>query len=191
MENGLHLISFKDVRKAAGEEPSCNIQKLETGGSDPEDHKRRDGRFVTIVFETDVDLDPEVAYSLCEERWLLELVFKRYKSGSDLDRTEVQSDPSVIGREFIDFICILATTRVLRRARDAGLLEKMTYGDLMDDLKQCWRKVDAPAEPADDDGCWVHTFEAGFEAMAALGLSRSVPKPEPKKRGRKPKKPTV
>lgn len=191
MENGLHLISFKDVRKAAGEELSYNIQKRKTGRFDPEDYKRRDERFGTIVFETDVDLDPEVAYSIYEERWLLELVFKRYKSELDMDRTNVQSDPSAIGREFIDFICILATTRVLRRARDAGLLEKTTYGDLMDDLKQCWRKVDAPAEPANDDGCWVHTFEAGFEAMAALGLSRPVPKPEPKKRGRKPKNPAA
>ena len=108
-----------------------------------------------------------------------------------MDQTNVQSDPSAIGKEFINFICILATTRVLRRARDAGLLEKMSYGDLMDDLKQCWRKIDAPREPANDDGHWVHTFEAGFKAMAALGLSKPVPKPVPKKRGRNPKNPVA
>ena len=191
MENGNFLISYKDVRRAASEEMSYNIQKRRTGNFDPEDYRRKDDRFGTIVFETDVDLDPEVAYAIYEDRWLLELVFKRYKSELDMDQTNVQSDPSAIGKEFINFICILATTRVLRRARDAGLLEKMSYGDLMDDLKQCWRKIDAPREPANDDGHWVHTFEAGFEAMAALGLSKPVPKPVPKKRGRKPKNPVA
>lgn len=189
MENGNFLISYKDVRRAASEEMNYNNQKRRTGNFDPEDYKRKDDRFGTIVFETDVDLDPEVAYAIYEDRWLLELVFKRYKNELDFDQTNIQSDPSTIGKEFINFICILATTRVLRKARDAGLLEKMSYGDLMDDLKQCWRKVDAPEEPANDDGCWVHTFEAGFDAMAALGLSKPVPKPEPKKRGRKPKNP--
>ena len=189
MENGNFLISYKDVRRAASEEMNYNNQKRRTGNFDPEDYKRKDDRFGTIVFETDVDLDPEVAYAIYEDRWLLELVFKRYKNELDFDQTNVQSDPSTIGKEFINFICILATTRVLRKARDAGLLEKMSYGDLMDDLKQCWRKVDAPEEPANDDGCWIHTFEAGFDAMAALGLSKPVPKPEPKKRGRKPKNP--
>lgn len=189
MENGNFLISYKDVRRAASEEMNYNNKKRRTGNFDPEDYKRKDDRFGTIVFETDVDLDPEVAYAIYEDRWLLELVFKRYKNELDFDQTNVQSDPSTIGKEFINFICILATTRVLRKARDAGLLEKMSYGDLMDDLKQCWRKVDAPEEPANDDGCWIHTFEAGFDAMAALGLSKPVPKPEPKKRGRKPKNP--
>lgn len=191
MENGNFLISYKDVRRAASEEMNYNNQKRRTGNFDPEDYKRKDDRFGTIVFETDVDLDPEVAYAIYEDRWLLELVFKRYKNELDFDQTNVQSDPSTIGKEFINFICILATTRVLRKARDAGLLEKMSYGDLMDDLKQCWRKVDAPEEPANDDGCWIHTFEAGFDAMAALGLSKPVPKPEPKKRGRKPKNPVL
>ena len=191
MENGNFLISYKDVRRAASEEMNYNNQKRRTGNFDPEDYKRKDDRFGTIVFETDIDLDPEVAYAIYEDRWLLELVFKRYKNELDFDQTNVQSDPSTIGKEFINFICILATTRVLRKARDAGLLEKMSYGDLMDDLKQCWRKVDAPEEPANDDGCWVHTFEAGFDAMAALGLSKPVPKPEPKKRGRKPKNPVL
>lgn len=189
MENGNFLISYKDVRRAASEEMNYNNKKRRTGNFDPEDYKRKDDRFGTIVFETDVDLEPEVAYAIYEDRWLLELVFKRYKNELDFDQTNVQSDPSTIGKEFINFICILATTRVLRKARGAGLLEKMSYGDLMDDLKQCWRKVDAPEEPANDDGCWVHTFEAGFDAMAALGLSKPVPKPEPKKRGRKPKNP--
>ena len=57
----------------------------------------------------------------------------------------------------------------------------------MDDLSSAWRRTDAPAEPATDDGYWVHTLVSVFEELEALGLSKPVPKPEPKKRGRKPK----
>lgn len=63
----------------------------------------------------------------------------------------------------------------------------MSYGDLMDDLSSAWRRVDAPVEPSTDDGCWVHTLKTVFEELEALGLSKPVPKSEPKKRGHKPK----
>ena len=66
----------------------------------------------------------------------------------------------------------------------------MSYGDLMDDLSSAWRKVDAPAEPSTDDGCWVYTLKTVFEELEALGLSKPVPESEPKKRGRKPKNQT-
>lgn len=44
-------------------------------------------------------------------------------------------------------------------------------------------KTESPAEPATDDGGWVHTIRIVSDALGALGIS----KPEPKKRGRKPK----
>ena len=63
----------------------------------------------------------------------------------------------------------------------------MSYAELMDDPSSAWRLMDSPAEPATDDGCWVHTLNAVFAELEALGLSKPAPKPEPKKRGRKPK----
>ena len=72
-----------------------------------------------------------------------------------------------------------------------GLLNKMSYGDLMDDLSSVWRKADAPQKSKTDDGCWVHTLQIVFEELEALGLSEPVPKPEPQKRGRKKKEPEV
>ncbi len=189
LKGGNFLYSYKDIHKANAEEMNYNRQKARTGNFDFEDYERKDRRFGTIVFESDQDLEPEMVYSIYEERWTLELVFNRYKNDIGLDDTRVQNDYSVIGSEFVNFIATVATTRVLRRARDAGLLDAMSFGDLMDDLRQCWRKIDSPKEPSNDDGFWVHPFEAGLEAMAALGLSKPVPKPEPKKRGRKPKNP--
>ena len=61
----------------------------------------------------------------------------------------------------------------------------------MDDLSSAWRMVEAPDPPHSDDGYWVHTLAGVFEALEALELSVPVPKPEPKKRGRPKKVPTV
>ena len=115
------------------------------------------------------------------------MVFNRYKSDECLDHTDVQGDFSVIGSEFINFISTVATCRIIRKAQNAGLLEKISYGELMDDLASAWRRTDAPDEAATDDGYWVHTLQLVFDELEALGLSKPVPKPAPKKRGRKPK----
>ena len=142
-----------------------------------------------IVFESDQDLDPKTAYQCYDDRWLLELVFNRYKSDDCLDKTNVQGDFSVIGSEFVNFITTVMTCRIIRKATRADLLHKMSYGDLMDDLSSAWRKADAPQKPKTDDGYWVHTLQIVFEELEALGLSDPVHKPEPKKRGRKKKEP--
>ena len=76
---------------------------------------------------------------------------------------------------------------MLRKAREAKLLEEMSYGELMDDLNSAWRKVTGITPARSDDDFWVHTLTNVFESLEALGLSIPIPKPEPKKRGRKPR----
>lgn len=117
---------------------------------------------------------------------MIELVFSRYKSDECLDRTGVQGDFSVIENEFVNFVATLVTCRMLRKARRAGLLDKTSYAELLDDLSSAWRRVDAPSDPSTGDGFWVHTLKTVFEEPEALGLSKPIPRPEPKKRGRKP-----
>lgn len=187
IKGGRWLYAYKDAKKAAQEEAAF-LAKAKMGKTfDPEKYNKQKAVFGVIVFESDQDLDPQTAYLCYDDRWLLELVFNRYKSDECLDRTGVQGDFSVIGAEFVNFISTVATCRIVRKARQAGLLDKMTYGDLMDDLSSAWRMADAPAEPKSDDGYWVHTLQCVFEELEALGLSEPAPKPEPKKRGRKPK----
>ncbi len=128
------------------------------------------------IFESDKDLDPKTAYICYSDRWLLELVFNRYKNGLGLDRTCVQGDFSVIGLEFINFIATVLTCRMLRKATAAGLLETRSYGDLLEDLSEVWRDVNAPDHAATNDGHWVHTMEYEFAELEALGLSEPVPK---------------
>ena len=134
-------------------------------------------------------MDPRTAYLCYDERWILELVFKQYKNDQCLDQTNVQGDFSLMGSEFINFISTVLTCRLIQKARDAGLLNKMSYKDLMDDLGSAWRMVDAPDPPHSDDSYWVHTIVCVFEELEALGLSIPVPKPAPKKRGRPKKEP--
>ena len=187
IKGGRYLYAFKDAGKASAEEASYLANAEKKGTFAQESYAKKKEVFGVIVLESDQDLEPRAAYLCYEDRWLLELVFNRYKSDECLDHTDVQGDFSVIGGEFINFISTVATCRIIRKAQDAGLLDKMSFGELMDDLSSAWRRTDAPAEPATDDGGWVHTLQIVFDELEALGLSKPVLKPEPKKRGRKPK----
>jgi hypothetical protein len=186
IKGGRFLYSFKASQKAAQEEAGYLARAEAKKNFDADDYAKKKETFGVIVFESDQDLPPQTAYLSYEDRWLLELVFNRYKSDECLDRTDVQGDFSLIGSEFINFISTVATCRIIRSARMAGLLNTMSYGDLMDDLSSAWRMVDAPA-PVTGDEYWVHTLKLVYEELEALGLSEPAPKPAPKKRGR-PKK---
>ncbi len=187
IKGGRFLYSFKDVKKASKEEAAYLANAKRKNTFSPESYSKKKELFGVLALESDQDLKPETAYKCYEDRWLLELVFKRYKSDGCLDHTNAQGDFSVIGSEFVNYVSTVATCRILRKAEQAGLLDKMSYGELMEDLSSAWRKSDAPPIPATDDGYWVHTLKTVFEELEALGLSTPVPKPEPKKRGRKPK----
>lgn len=76
-----------------------------------------------IVFESGQDLLAETIYSCYVDRWLLELVFGRYKNDECLDHSNVQGDFSVIGSEFINFIATVLTCRMVRQAEKTGLLQ--------------------------------------------------------------------
>lgn len=69
------------------------------------------------------------------------------------------------------------------------MLKDMTYGDLMDDFTETWRKVDSSEDAASDDGCWLNVSEGVFSELEILNLSKLIPKPLPKKPGRSRTKP--
>lgn len=187
IKGGRYLYAFKDTRKASLEESDYLARAKDSMSFQPEKYNQKRLAFGVLVLESDQDLEPRTAYLCYDDRWLLELVFNRYKNDECLDRTNVQGDFSVIGNEFVNYVSTVATCRIIRKARQCGLFEKVSYGELMDDLSSAWRRTDAPLEPHSDDGYWVHTLQGVFEELEALGLSVPAPKPEPKKRGRKPK----
>lgn len=189
IKGGRYLYAYRSSKKARAEETSYLAGREKKKDFAPEKYSRKQELFGVIVFESDQDLDPQTAYACYDDRWLLELVFNRYKSDECLDKTNVQGDFSVIGSEFINFISTVLTCRLIKKAREAGLLDGMSYGDLMDDLNSAWRMADAPDAPETGDKYWVHTLKTVFEELEALGLSKPVPQPEPKKRGRPRKHP--
>lgn len=189
IKGGRYLYAYKSSKKARAEEASYLARRESKDDFDSEKYKKKQELFGVIVFESDQDLDPQTAYMCYDDRWLLELVFNRYKGDECLDKTGVQGDFSVIGSEFINFISTVLTCRLIKKARDAGLLKEMSYGDLMDDLNSAWRMLDAPDVPETGDKYWVHTLKTVFVELEALGLSKPIPIPEPKKRGRPRKNP--
>lgn len=187
IKGGRYLYSYKAEKKASAEAAAYLSRREKQKDFSSENYQKRQILFGVIVFESDLDMDPKTAYLSYEDRWLLELVFKRYKSDECLDQTNVQGDFSLIGSEFINFISTVLTCRMLQKAREAKLLEKMSYGELMDDLNSAWRKVTGITPARSEDNFWVHTLANVYESLEALELSIPVPKPVPKKRGRKPK----
>ena len=179
IKGGRYLYAFKDQKKAAAEEAGYLARAEKDSDFDVADYTQKKETFGVIVFESDQDLPPKTVYLCYEDRWMLELVFNRYKSDEGLDQTNVQGDFSLIGSEFINFISTVATCRIIRKARTVGLLGKMSYGEMMDDLSSAWRRIDAPKIPASDDGYWIHTLKTVYEELEALGLSTPVPKPTP------------
>ena len=92
----------------------------------PEKNEVKKNLFGVIVLESYQALEPKVAYICYEDRWLLELVFKRYNSDECLDYTGEQGDFSVIGSEFVNFSSTIATCHIIKKVEHAGLLEQMS-----------------------------------------------------------------
>ena len=187
IKGGRFLYAYKSTKKSKDEEASYLAKREKKQDFTNEAYSKKMDRTGVIVFESDLDLDPEIVYTCYQDRWLLELVFNRYKNDECLDKTDVQGDFSVIGSEFVNFISTVITCRLIKKAREAELLAEMSYGDLMDDLSSAWRKVGAMGEPETGDEYWVHTLKVVFDELEALGLSKPIPKPAPKRRGRPPK----
>ena len=189
IQGGNYLYAFRDADLAAKEETTRLKKAKKTKDYNDQSFSKKEKTFGLIVLESDLDLEPIVAYKTYSDRWLLELIFKRYKSDECLDLTNNQGYFSVIGAEFINFISTVITARVVKKIEDAGLLRNESYADVMDDLASAWRKTSAPLTlPDTKDEYWVHTNNNVFEVLEKLGLSKPIPKPESKKKGRPPKK---
>ena len=106
------------------------------------------------------------------QRWLLELMFAQYKRDEGLSATNVQDDFSVIGEEFVNFITPIFTSRVAKKADEAGLLDTMSYGELMDDRSSSWRSaMDESVKPKDNDRHWIHTLPSVMDELVKLDLA--------------------
>jgi hypothetical protein len=186
LQGGRYLYSFRDSYLASKEERSVITKSKKKKSFDSEKYLSHRDKYGVIVFESDLDLSLSQVYKGYEDRWLLELLFAQYKGEEFLDSTNVQGDYSLIGAEFVNFVATLMTSRMVRKAGNAKLLDVMTYGDLIEDLSSAWRQASSTGLPRSDDKKWIHTLPSVLILLEKLGLSESLIK-ESKKVGR-PKK---
>ena len=80
--------------------------------------------------------------------------------------------PNIIGEEFVNFIATILTSRMAKKADEAGLLDTMSYGELMDDLSSAWRSAKGESvKPKENDRYWIHTLPSVMEELVKLDLA--------------------
>ena len=187
--DGRYLYSFQDISRMSVEYKTYLKNARKKENFDLSKYEGKKEEFGTIILESDEDIKPITAYLSFTERWIIELIFKSYKSELMLTTSNVQSDYSIIGEQFINFISCLITIRMINEATKKEILKEMTYGELIEDLNEAWRMTNIENDhPVTGDPYWVHTLPSHFEIMEKLDICEPVPKKEPKKRGRPRKK---
>ncbi len=130
-KEGKWLYSFRDTAKAHTEEFGWLKSSMKKGNFDIDQFDEDWLMFGTIVFESDLDMDPQTAYRVYDCRWEIELVMRYYKQACEFDETRVHKDFSVIGSEFCSFLSTVVTYRLIRRYEHTGLLKDMTYKKIL------------------------------------------------------------
>lgn len=188
MNGGKFLYSFRDIYRAGKEDMGFIEDSIEKGSFDSEKYTKQKESFGTIVFISDLDLPEKEVYDIYCQRWLLELMFSQYKGDEGLTTTKVQGDFSVIGEEFVNLIATILTSRMTKKADEAGLLDTMSYGELMEDLSSAWRNIKGETDrPKDNDRYWVHTLPSVMDELVKLGLATSTKEKKSPGRPRKEK----
>lgn len=190
VSEGMFLYAFKDSYMEYNEQKTYIERTVKQKSFSAQKYSAKQNVFGVIVFESDMDITTTEAYQCYQSRWDLEVLFKYYKSDLGLTTTNVQSDFAVMGEEFVNLLSSIITSRIVKKASEKGLLEKMTYENLMDDLSTAWRRTDYQGKPSDKPKSngpgWVHTLPKVKKLLELLELS--IPEVlEKKKRGR-PKK---
>lgn len=129
-----YLYSFRRLDIAKEEEEKYIRDRPD--GLDPAALDLARKEFGTIVFECDMDIVPSKVYSLYQDRWLIELMFKFYQSVLDLDDTRVHDDFSDIGSDFIDFLATLMASRMLNRLYEIDEMSTWTFRMSLDFLNR-------------------------------------------------------
>ena len=137
VDNNLFYYSFRDAERAAEDELSYIQSKRKSGkGITEEELRLNRAEWGTIVYQSDLDMTPETAYDIYRQRWLIEMMFDLYKNTEGFDDTRVQSDSSVNGEHLVNFVSTIISSRLMNMFLEKGLLEDMTFGDVMDVLRR-------------------------------------------------------
>lgn len=92
--------------------------------------------FELLTLQKESHIFQEEAYKAYSSRWEIENVMRHYKNAREFTDTREHSDYSVIGSEFIDFISVLITFKLINKFDEIKLPEKMTYRKAMNVLRR-------------------------------------------------------
>lgn len=183
MIDGKYLYSYHDAQLASNEETTWTKNKED----DPSELNEKRKIFGSIVFISDVDMDPSVAYTAYEERWEIELMFRFYKDILKFDQTKVHEDCSVIGTEFINFLSVLIVCRIRKVFNGIEMIDGVPYDTVMKKLKRVTKIKES-------DGTWTFRkiTEKEKELITELGLIPRLvdvknPVGRPRKESKEPK----
>ena len=152
-----------------------------------EEYTKNKALFGVRVVKANVDLKPEDVYEILLERWSIETLFQKQKSHLKLNTTNVHSEFSVIGQEFINAVATTLYQRVCEKIKNAQLIKNTTYKSILDQLNSSWRRVSNDerlhvqentswifneGKPTTNDSSWVYTTKKTFAILEALGLSK-------------------
>ena len=189
-ENGKFLYAFRSLGKAADDENSFLNGARENGRKfDGEKYRKLERSFGTSLFESDLELPPETVYRAVESRWLPELLFRQSMSDFWKFKSSWWDVLRMSGIGLIFSISALITVRMLNAARDAHLLDRMNFGELMERLRLVRRMEEHYSGKVPDagDGRWSFPDKSSMEILAKLGLVSGIPEAQPERRGRTPK----
>ena len=190
---GKILYAFRSMGKAVAEENAFLKAAQRNGGEfDPDDFQRMREISGVSLFEADLDLKPDTVYRAVQYRWLPGLLFRRCMIDFPrINRTSWLDDGRLRGLGLIASVSALITVRMLNAAQNAGLLDRMSFGELMARLRLVRRMEEHGSSgkvPDAGDGRWSVPDKSSMEILARLGLAGGMEVPAPRKRGRPPKR---
>ena len=124
-----YYYAFKNL-ELESQQKTTKFESLSKTDFDIQAYREFEKEAGTIVFETNIDLDPNLIYEMYERRWDIEVMFNYYKNIVDLSHTRKHKDISIIGNEFVNFITILISTRIKKYMRSLELHKSYSYKGL-------------------------------------------------------------
>ncbi|MCQ2070043.1 MAG: transposase [archaeon] len=105
--------------------------------------------FGTIVFQSDLDLEPGFVYDTYSGRWDIECLFRMHRSDLELDDAREKSEATVMGSEFVNFVATLMASRMCKHLSGIAACKDMSYRSIVSDLNDC-------VKVRREDGSWEY-----------------------------------
>ena len=131
------LYLFEDVTLRAEEEVNL-YRMLDEGRISKEELDRRLERTGKILLVSDMDAKPEEIFLMYKQRVSVEKAFDSYKNLLHADRMYLQSDEAVFGHIFTSFLALYGYCRLQQMLRNAGLLNKVSPLDLLEEFSKVY-----------------------------------------------------